>query len=238
MRSSPSKPDPLDPGPLGFAHRGLHSGSDAPENSLAAFKAAIEFGAGIECDLRLTADNRLVVFHDADARRLCASPLRIGESKWSDLAGLRIGAHPIPTLESLLALVAGRIPLLFEAKIEGDARRWATALKRDLSRYPGRFAVMSFDPRFCRSLKRDTPGVRRGLLVKDSLRALRRNLYIRVAGADFLGVEVPALGKRWVAAARSAVPIYGWTIRSADERAQASVHADALIWESDGRPRN
>ena len=69
MRSSPSKPDPLDPGPRGFAHRGAHYGSDFPENSLLAFAAALELGAGIECDLRLTADDQVIVFHDPDALR-------------------------------------------------------------------------------------------------------------------------------------------------------------------------
>ena len=80
MRSSRSVADPLDPGPEGFAHRGLHFGSGFPENSLIAFAAALELGAGIECDLRLTADDQILVFHDADAMRMCASPMRIGRS--------------------------------------------------------------------------------------------------------------------------------------------------------------
>src|SRR3982750_1227354 len=117
-RSSPSGPDPLDAGPPGFAHRGLHSGTAFPENSLIAFAAALEFGAGIECDLRLTRDNRIVVFHDSDAWRMCASPLRIAGSTLQDLGRLRVGEHPISTLESLLQLVAGRVPLLLEIKVE------------------------------------------------------------------------------------------------------------------------
>src|SRR3954471_1038869 len=104
-RSSPSGPDPLDPGPPGFAHRGLHSGTAFPENSLIAFAAALEFGAGIECDLRLTADDHILVFHDPDALRICASPMRIGQSTLQALARLRVGEEPIPTLPSLLALV-------------------------------------------------------------------------------------------------------------------------------------
>src|SRR3954454_22785069 len=117
MRSSPSKPDQLNPGPAGFTHRGLHHGSGCPENSLIAFAAALEMGAGIECDLRLTADNQIVVFHDADAWRICASPMRIRESKLKDLARLRVGEHPIPTLKSLLKLVGVRVPLLLEIKV-------------------------------------------------------------------------------------------------------------------------
>src|SRR4051812_12506910 len=108
MRSSPSAPDPLAPGPKGFAHRGLHDGGGLPEKSPIAFSAALGMGAGIECDLRLTADNRVVVFHDADGMRICGSPLRIGQTRHADLIRLRVGEGPIPTLESLLQLVGGR----------------------------------------------------------------------------------------------------------------------------------
>src|SRR3954447_26459470 len=95
MRSSRSAADPLDPGPAGFAHRGLHYGAGFPENSLRAFAAALEFGAGIECDLRLTADNQILVFHDADALRMCANPMRIGASTHRQLDRLRVGEVPI-----------------------------------------------------------------------------------------------------------------------------------------------
>src|SRR3954453_14225443 len=157
MRSSrsaadPQAPDPLDPGPRGFAHRGLHYGSGFPENSLLAFAAALELGVGIECDLRLTSDDQVIVFHDADALHICGSPLRIGESSWQELSRLRAGEHPIPTLGSLLKLVAGRAPLLLEVKVERDIWRWAPALKRELDGYGGAFGVMSFDPRLPRLL--------------------------------------------------------------------------------------
>jgi glycerophosphoryl diester phosphodiesterase len=237
MRSSPSGPDPLDPGPAGFTHRGLHRGTGLPENSLIAFAAALELGAGIECDLRLTADNRIVVFHDADAWRLCASPMRIGEAKLSDLARLRVGEHPIPTLESLLQMVAGRVPLLLEIKVDKDIWRWAPALREALGDYPGRFGVMSFDPRIARLTKTNMPDVRRGLIVRAGLAPLRRWMATRLADPDFLAVERTALAEPWAARARRRFPVYCWTIRTAEERAQAEVQADASIWEGDGRPR-
>ena len=236
MRSSRSDPDPLDPGPAGFAHRGLHYGSAFPENSLVAFAAALEAGAGIECDLRLTADDRIVVFHDADAWRMCSSPLVIGRSKHADLARLRLGDGPIPTLESLLALVKCRVPLLLEVKVDGDIWRWAPALKQALAGYAGRYGVMSFDPRLPRLLKTNLPDVRRGLVVRDALPPLRRALAMRLADPQFLAVERSALRRPWVASARARMPVYSWTIRGPEQRAQAEVHADALIWEADGRP--
>jgi glycerophosphoryl diester phosphodiesterase len=236
MRSSRSRPDPLDPGPLGFAHRGLHFGSAVPENSLEAFHEALELGAGIECDLRLTADDRIVLFHDANTQRLCASPLRIGRSGWQDIAGLRVGGHSIPTLDSLLELVAGRVPLLLEVKVERDRLRWIPALTRELAGYRGRFGVMSFDRRFVRLLAREMP-VRRGLVMSDRLSFVERRVSIRIAKPEFLAVESTALGQGWVARARGVMPVYGWTIRTREQRAQAAVQADALIWEADGRPR-
>jgi glycerophosphoryl diester phosphodiesterase len=235
-RSSPSGPDPLDPGPVGFAHRGLHAGSSFPENSFVAFAAALELGAGIECDLRLTADNRIVIFHDPDAWRLCASPMQIGRSSHAELGRLQLGGYPIPTLESLLKLVGGRVPLLLEVKVQSDVWRWVPALKDALAGYEGRFGIMSFDPRIPRLLKTNLPSVRRGLVIEAALSPLRRKLALMLASPEFIGVEQPMIGQPWVAALRRRMPVYAWTICSREQRVQAQVHADALIWEDDGRP--
>ena len=236
MRSSPSGPDPLDPGPQGFAHRGLHYGPGFPENSLLAFAAALEMGAGIECDLRLTADDWIIVFHDVDAWRMCASPMKMGQSTFRELSRLSVGEHPIPTLESLFSLVAGRVPLLLEIKVDNDLWRWKGALGPALAAYSGAFGVMSFDPRISRLLKTNMPEVRRGLVIRDSLSPLRRRIAVWLADPDFIAVDKAALGKGWVAQLRARMPVYAWTIRTAAERAQSEVQADALIWEGDGRP--
>ena len=236
MRSSPSGPDPLEPGSKGFAHRGLHYGPGFPENSLLAFAAALEMGAGIECDLRLTADSHILVFHDSDALRICGSPLRIGQSSWQELSRLSVGEHPIPTLESLFSLVAGRVPLLLEIKVENDIWRWKHALGHALLGYSGPFGVMSFDPRISKILKENMPDVRRGLVIRDSLSPLRRRFAVWLADPHFVAVDKAALSQRWVSRLRVRMPVYTWTIRKPAERAQAEVQADALIWEADGRP--
>ena len=243
MRLSRSKPDPrasdpLWPGSQGFAHRGLHYGSGFPENSLIAFAAALEIGAGIECDVRLTADNTVIVFHDADAWRMCSSRLVIGKATHDELSRLRVGGGPIPTLESLFSLLKGQVPLLIEVKTAADIWRWVPALRSVLADYPGSFGIMSFDARIPRLLKTNLPAVRRGLVIRDSLSPLKRRLALWLADPDFVAVERTALAKPWVSRIRERMPVYSWTIRTAEQRLQAHVHADALIWEGDGRPRN
>ena len=179
----------------------------------------------------------MLVFHDADALRMCGSPLRIGRTAWRELSRLRVGEHPIPTLESLLSMVDGRVPLLLEVKVERDIWRWAPALKLALEGYQGAFGVMSFDPRIPRLIKTNMPEVRRGLVIRDSLPPFRRRMAMWLADPQFVAVDRAALGKRWVER-------YGGGCRSTVGRSgppssgrQARVQADALIWEADGRPR-
>lgn len=236
MRSSRSAPDPLDPGPAGFAHRGLHDGATFIENSLIAFAAALELGAGIECDLRLTADDQILVFHDADAHRLCGSHAVVGRSTLAELSRFTVGNHPIPTLEMMLKLVDGRVPLLLEAKVEDRFWRFGPALLAALDGYRGPYGVMSFDSRVALWLKTNAPEMRRGLVIADATNPRRRWLSMWLADPDFVAVERAALGKPWVERLRKRMPVYSWTIRSAADRKTAAVHADALIWDADGRP--
>ena len=234
MRSSRSAPE-LAPGPAGFAHRGLH-GPGVPENSRAAFRAAINVGAGIECDVRLSRDDVPMVFHDPDLGRLCGEGGSVETSSAATLAGKRLLAtgETIPRLADLLMIATGRVPLLIELKTAGNAARLAEAVSRTLGARPGPVGVMSFDPRVGRWLARYRPDVRRGLVLSGRDGALGRWAKRMMSKPHFLAVKVPLLTERW--ARRARVPLYCWTIRTSAEREFAAPRADALIWEADGRP--
>ena len=91
-----------DGGFIPFAHRG--GTSEAPENTLAAFRHAVGLGYRyLDTDVQLTADGFLVAFHDNDLRRTCGRPGRISELVWSEVATARVdGREPIPLLTELL----------------------------------------------------------------------------------------------------------------------------------------
>lgn len=239
MRSFKSAPDPLDPGPMGFAHRGLHR-SGVPENSLAAFRAAVEFGAGIECDVRLSGDGEVVVFHDHDLRRLCASALVVEATPAVLLASQKLfdsGEH-IPLLAEALDLLAGRVAILIELKTRGgNAARLTKAVVDTLGNYAGPVGVISFDPAVGRYLVRNMPHLRRGLIISKHASAFDRWRCTMIAAPHFLAVEHAVLGRGWVTKARQRRWLYSWTIGTTEERETGEVHADALIWEGDGRPR-
>lgn len=154
------------------------------------------------------------------------------------MSRLDLAGEPVPTLEGVLDLVAGRVPLLLEVKTADDVDRWAPALATALRDYRGPFGVMSFDPLLGRSLRTRMPDVRRGLVIAANLSAFRRKLAMSLAWPQFVAVERAALGQPWVESLRALMPVYSWTIRTREELAQAKVHADALIWEADGGPRD
>lgn len=95
------------PGPIAFAHRG--GASDNPENTLPAFRYAVDLGyAYLETDVHATADGVLVAFHDADLSRTCDRPGLIDELTWTEVSQARVaGREPIPLFESLLEEFSG-----------------------------------------------------------------------------------------------------------------------------------
>lgn len=225
---------------MGFAHRGLH-GPGIPENSMSAFRAALEVGAGIECDVRLSKDGRPMVFHDHDLRRMCASALAVEATTAEVLASQKLfdtNEH-IPGMVELLDLVAGRVPVLIELKCRGgNDARLARAVADELDGYSGPAGVMSFEPGVGKWLARNRPDLKRGLVISSNASAIDRWRCIRTGSPQFLAVDRGVLDRRWVAKQRQGKWIYSWTIRSPAERQTAEIHADALIWEGDGRPRS
>ena len=258
MRSSPfatldrrlvAAPDPARVGFLyshDFAHRGLWGGP-VPENSLAAARAAIAGGFGIECDVRLSRDGTVMVFHDAATGQLTGHPGRIASMATHDIASLRLGGgeERVPTLAQLIGLIAGRVPLLIEIKTDTLAQTapLCLAVRRVLEGYRGPVAVMGFNPEVSRWFFNHAPRIVRGLVMTEHResrgRAIRdaitRRLAVRRARPDFLAYDVRFLPSSLPAALRTkGLPVVSWTVRSEADRATVSAYADRPIFE---RPR-
>lgn len=150
-----------------IAHRGLHRADrSVPENSLAAFRDAAENGYAIELDVHLTADDRVVVFHDDSLRRVCGVEQDVEALTWRELRDLRLdgtGEH-IPMLSDVLAEVRGRVPIVVELKTSPRRRELCERTWELLRAYNGDYCIESFDPRIVRWWRVNAPGVLRGQL--------------------------------------------------------------------------
>ena len=100
-----------------YAHRGLYEADQSvPENSMEAFSRAADAGYGIELDVQLTRDQRVVVFHDDSMKRACGLDAQIHDYTFDELQQIPLFGteHRIPLFSDVLETVGGRVPLIVE----------------------------------------------------------------------------------------------------------------------------
>jgi glycerophosphoryl diester phosphodiesterase len=221
-----------------IAHRGFHDlARGRPENSLAAFAAAVEAHYGIECDLHLAADSIPVVFHDDDLQRLCGRGGCIRDLTAAELGDLRLGNSPewVPTLDELLALVEGRVPLLLELKhISGRDTGLAWEVVERLKRYPGPAALMSFDSALIADIRAADPSLPRGLTAAGDWRAAPLHLHTALRlGVDFISYRIDDLPTPMPYFARRflGLPLICWTVRTPKQLKKARAFTDQITFE-------
>ncbi len=151
-----------------IAHRGLHEAAQGRiENTRSAFQAAVDKGFAIECDIQLTADGEAMVFHDFTLDRLTESTGPVRDKTAAALRAVRFNAtsDPMLSLAELLALVAGKVPLIVEIKsaFQGDLALTRRAIAV-CNGYKGPLALMSFDPDCIACLKAEAPHLVRGFV--------------------------------------------------------------------------
>ena len=170
-----------------YAHRGLWS-EGKPENSLAAFRAAVDAGFGIELDVQLSSDGTVMVFHDYTLERVCGREGLLTDLSAAELVNIPLMGteQTIPTLAQVLELVAGRVPLLIELKGETGDTSVVGATLAALEGYQGAWCMESFNPLLMRAVKKQAPHVVRGLLSTDLCKEKKR-------GGRFLNFLLSAL---------------------------------------------
>ncbi len=230
------------------AHRGYHD-RDAGriENTIPAAEAAIARGFAIECDLQLTRDDVAIVFHDDTLDRLTEATGPVASRTLAELkaVALRGTDARIPTLDELLAVIAGRVPLFAEFKSRFDRnRRLEQVAAPALSAYAGPLAVMSFDPDSVIALKKLAPALPRGMVADSftadewkSIPALRRMALRHLAAAPLVAPAFVAYGVHDLPAdaplllRHLGTPLLAWTVRTEADRAIARRYADQIIFE-------
>ena len=236
-----------------FAHRGLHDvGHGRPENGIAAFDAAIAGGYAIELDVQPSADGEAMVFHDYEMDRLTGETGRIDARDSKSLRAISLtGGGMIPDLETVLRRIDGRANILIEIKDQSGAfGKTDGALEHRVcdivraSGHPQTCAIMSFNPYSVLATKTHAPEIARGLVAYDFEHphdahvdaAHRRSLadlaMLEDCAADFISYGATGLTRPPVVAARErGIPIFCWTIRSAEAARAALDHCDQITFE-------
>jgi glycerophosphoryl diester phosphodiesterase len=235
-----------------IAHRGWHEKAKGRlENTAPAFRAAIDKGYGIECDLQGAEDGTPMVFHDSKLDRLVTASGPIAAYSPRSLARLRYKGQDekILSFAQLLDLVDGRVPLLVEVKRNGAvSTKFLEGIARQASAYKGPIALMSFDRGAVAALEMLAPAVPRGSIIGgrqllSSLWAGRSHRRESPAamrlfgsapeGVAFYAVQINlvAVARAWMSRRAHDLPLFTWTVRTPRQRARAARWADAPIFE-------
>lgn len=139
-----------------YAHRG--ASIDYPENTLLAFRSAIELGAyGIEMDVHVSKDGVPVVIHDADVARTTGGSGKIADMYLADIKKLDAGnGEHIPTFEEVLLLTKGKVKLDVEVKAAGAEE---PVLQMLAVWSHDDWVISSFDWDILRRCRRDEPEI-------------------------------------------------------------------------------
>lgn len=231
-----------------FAHRGLH-GAGVPENSLAAFTAAVSAGLGIELDVRLSGDGVPMVHHDPTLLRSCGVQHRVQELTAAELSRSELlgGGGTIPTLAEALRCIDGRVPLLLDVKAPtrpAARRRLAEGIAEHVRGYDGPVGIVGFDPWVLSAVAVRVPGLAVGQTggvpptafegrwwLRPALHPVDALWSRRMSRPNFLLFNVHRLPSAAVARLRRELPVVAWTVRTAEDYALARAHADGVIVE-------
>lgn len=229
-----------------IAHRGLHS-AEYPENSIGAFKNAIEKGYPIELDVRLIDDGTVVVFHDEKLSQMTKKDGYISNISASDLKDIHLldsSGQPsewvIPTLEQVFELVGGSVPLLIETKNQATCGTLEEKVIDMIKGYRGEVAVQSFSPYSLECFKKHMFEIPRGQLsanfekkelsgfIKRSL--LRRLKLNHISVPDFISYRFTDLPNKWVT--KTKLPVLAWTVKSPQDAEKMAPHCNNFIFEN------
>ncbi len=231
---------------LVLGHRG--ASAEAPENTLAAFRLAMEQGAdGVELDVWRCGSGEVVVIHDEESRRTAGGALRVPQASLQALRALDVGgwkgerfrAERIPLLSEVLAALPGAAVNVELKGRRGDLRLAAAAaavVRR--AGAEGRVLVSSFDYRLLAAFRAAAPEVPCGLLFEGGHPwRLRTALASRLLRAAALHPEArlctPARVRRWSA---RGLMVNAWTVDDpAEVERLAALGVTALITNTPGR---
>jgi len=227
-----------------IAHRGLHD-DNVPENSMAAFDAAIEAGLPIEIDVQLTRDKVPVVYHDDHFHRLTGLKKRVTKAMYQVVSALKLADtdEDVPTFKEVLDFIDGRVPLLIEIKRNKGSRGIERIVLDVLKDYKGEFAIQSFHPMALRKVRKIDPSIYCGLLssklsemkmLRIKKAAVRNARLFFLAKPDFVSFEINSFPNDRVKRFREELklPILGWTIKTKEDIERALEFCDGIIFEN------
>ena len=217
---------------LPIAHRGLHSNANnIYENTKESFLAAVNENYAIECDVVLSKDHEVVVFHDENLKRLCNLDKSISSLTMNELRSLKIyeSNSNIISLDEMLHVVSAHVPIIIE--IKGKFTPFIEERIQEIIRsYKGPIALKTFNLKSVEWLIKFLPYVYKGLVIDSNTNNFEAILNLNI---DFVSCDIEFIESNLVdRVKKKGLPIITWTVDNEDKKKKANLIADNIIFEN------
>ena len=213
-----------------IAHRGLHNKRGIIENTAESFKNAIDNQYGIECDVVLSSDGEVMVYHDYDLNRLCGIDKKISETTKIELKSVKLlnSESGILTLDEMLYMVSGRVSILIE--IKPSFHPYIEERIFEIIRsYQGSLALQSFDIKAIEWFNKNAPYYKIGLIGNDSEVKIDKIRDLRI---DFISYDIEHIDDEKIQMMRNTgLPLLTWTVNDDKKLEKSREFADNCIFE-------
>ena len=217
---------------LPIAHRGLHSNANnIYENTKESFLAAVNENYAIECDVVLSKDHEVVVFHDENLKRLCNLDKNVSSLTMNELRNLKIyeSSSNIISLDEMLHIVSAHVPIIIE--IKGRFTPFIEERIQEIIRsYKGPIALKTFNLKSVEWLIKFLPYVYKGLVIDSNTNNFEAILDLNI---DFVSCDIEFIESNLVdRLKKKGLPIITWTVDNEDKKKKANLIADNIIFEN------
>lgn len=211
---------------VSIAHRGASGSCHAPENTLAAFKEAINIGVDcVECDVHCTIDGIVIIMHDASMNRTTnlkgnIKEMTLAEVKKADAGSWfheKFAREPVPTLNELLELAKGKVITIIEIKPDNITDK----VIRDIESAGaiGQVVLQSFYLKAVKAVQEINPKIPRAILVGGALPVKRLSSILElIHNASEVGASMINLSSKIITpelieeSHKRGVSVWAWTV--------------------------
>lgn len=233
-----------------IAHRGIHTkNGDNVENSIPAFKIAVEKNIGIELDVHITNDDEIVVVHDHNLENITGINKLVEDLNLSEIKNMNLfnTNNKIPTLNEVLNIIDGKVPIIIEIKNEGKVGKLENKLYNILKNYKGEYVIESFNPLTLLWFKKHDKNIIRGQLSAKKINGISKILNFFLSNMlfniftkpDFIAYNIfDITEKMYKKYNKKGIFLIGWTLKNIDDYKKYSNMCDGIIFDNYDKFKN
>ena len=220
-------------------HRGKFDNKNIYENTMEAYKAALDDNCPIELDVRLTSDYQVICLHDNNLKRLFNRERLVSDISYKRINKLR-DDYKVPLLKDVLDLIDGKVELMIEIKnLNSKLNKILVSKVYELLKdYKGKYVMVSFNPFILNKYRKKDKEAFIGRIGSSNINGffnrliVEKHLFNFLVKPDFLSYDVTSFNKeRLKKYKEKGYKITGWTLKNKDDIKELKKYYDNFIIE-------